>query len=117
MAQKVKIRHPIRQFCQMFLCTTCQNGEKYTKQTQNIPNGRKKDQRAIKYVYQQFPFQDPPKFTQNWDLGLKINHLATLQSGHPGCRLRRWAEMRGGRVGEVNVLATLYLETGQAERK
>jgi hypothetical protein len=22
--------------------------------------------------------QDLPKFTQNWDFGLKINHLATL---------------------------------------
>jgi hypothetical protein len=25
-----------------------------------------------------FPFQGPPKFTQIWTVGLKINHLATL---------------------------------------
>jgi hypothetical protein len=29
-------------------------------------------------IYQQFPYQDGQKFTQNWDFGLKINHLATL---------------------------------------
>jgi hypothetical protein len=28
-------------------------------------------------ICQHFPFQDHPKFTQNWDFGLKINHLAT----------------------------------------
>jgi hypothetical protein len=29
-------------------------------------------------LYQPFPFQCPPKFTQIGILGLKINHLATL---------------------------------------
>jgi hypothetical protein len=34
---------------------------------------------VIKYIYQHFLFQGPPKFTQIWILGMKINHLATLQ--------------------------------------
>jgi hypothetical protein len=29
-------------------------------------------------TYQNFPFQDNPKFTQNIDFGLNINHLASL---------------------------------------
>jgi hypothetical protein len=29
-------------------------------------------------MYQHFPFQGPPKFTQIGIFGLKINHLATL---------------------------------------
>jgi hypothetical protein len=39
--------------------------------TQNIPNSNKIDQRL--------PFQDPPKFTQNGILGLKIY----MPSGSP----------------------------------
>jgi hypothetical protein len=35
-----------------------------------IPNGHK--------IYQNFPFQDPPKFTQILIFGLKIYHLATM---------------------------------------
>jgi hypothetical protein len=31
-------------------------------------------------MYQPFPFQDPPKFTQIWIFCLKINHLATLET-------------------------------------
>jgi hypothetical protein len=42
----------------------------YTKRPSNIPNGHK--------IYQHFPFQGPPKFTQTGIFGLKINHLATL---------------------------------------
>jgi hypothetical protein len=42
----------------------------YTKWPQNIPNGHK--------IYEHFPFQGPPKFTQIGILGMKINHLATL---------------------------------------
>jgi hypothetical protein len=38
--------------------------------TQYIPNGQK--------IYQHFPFQDPPNFTQIEISGLKIYHLATL---------------------------------------
>jgi hypothetical protein len=33
---------------------------------------------AIKYRYQHFPFQGPPKYTQFGIFGLKLNHLATL---------------------------------------
>jgi hypothetical protein len=29
-------------------------------------------------IYQHFPFQKPPKITQNWDFALKLHHLATL---------------------------------------
>jgi hypothetical protein len=43
---------------------------KYPKCLKNIPNGRN--------IYQQFPIQDPPKFTQIGIFGLKTNHLATL---------------------------------------
>jgi hypothetical protein len=42
----------------------------YTKWTENIPNGHK--------IYQHFPFQGTPKFTQIGIFGLKTNHLATL---------------------------------------
>jgi hypothetical protein len=42
----------------------------YTKWHENIPNGHK--------IYQHFPFQGPPKFTQIRILGLRIKHLATL---------------------------------------
>jgi hypothetical protein len=31
-------------------------------------------------MHQHFPFQGPPKFTQIWIFGLKINHLATLNA-------------------------------------
>jgi hypothetical protein len=47
------------------------------KLPQNIPNGRKIDQMAIKLVCQQLPMQEPPKFTQIGIFGLKKN-LATL---------------------------------------
>jgi hypothetical protein len=33
---------------------------------------------VVKYVYQDFPSIDPPKFTQIGIFGLKTNHLATL---------------------------------------
>jgi hypothetical protein len=29
-------------------------------------------------IYQHFPFQGPPKYTQIWIFGHKINYLATL---------------------------------------
>jgi hypothetical protein len=31
-------------------------------------------------MYQDFPLQDPPKFTQKGIFGLKTNHLATVVS-------------------------------------
>jgi hypothetical protein len=37
------------QGCQIFLGTTYQHGEKYTKLPQNVPNGHKKYQMAVKY--------------------------------------------------------------------
>jgi hypothetical protein len=43
---------------------------KYTKWLENIPNGHK--------IYQHFPLQDTPKYTQIGIFGLKINHLVTL---------------------------------------
>jgi hypothetical protein len=54
--------------CQIFLGSTHQNGKKhennikYTKWPQNIQNGP---------IYQYFPLQDTPKFTQIVILGLK----------------------------------------------
>jgi hypothetical protein len=44
---------------------------KYIKWPQNISNGHK--------IYQQFPLQDPPKFTQIGIFGLKRNHPASLE--------------------------------------
>jgi hypothetical protein len=35
-------------------------------------------------INQHFPFEGPPKFTQIWIFGLKINHLATLVQTHVG---------------------------------
>jgi hypothetical protein len=58
-------------------------------------NDHKLYQRAIKYfqwpqnrpiehkIDQDFPSQDPPKFTQIWIFGLKTNHLATLTGSVP----------------------------------
>jgi hypothetical protein len=43
---------------------------KYFQLPQNRPNVYK--------IYQDFSFQDPPKFTQIGIFGLKTNHLATL---------------------------------------
>jgi hypothetical protein len=40
------------------------------EKAENIPNGQK--------IYQHFPPQGPPKFTQIRIFGLEINHLATL---------------------------------------
>jgi hypothetical protein len=49
----------------------------------HIPNGHKIFPMAVKRpnghkTYQDYPLQDPPKFTQIWIFGLKTNHLATL---------------------------------------
>jgi hypothetical protein len=38
------------QGCQIFLATTYQNGNKYTKQPENVPNGHKLYQIAVKYT-------------------------------------------------------------------
>jgi hypothetical protein len=46
---------------------------KYFQWLKNRPNGHK--------IYQDFPWQDPPKFTQIEIFGLKTNHLATLHWG------------------------------------
>jgi hypothetical protein len=56
---------------------------KYTKWSQNMPNGRKIDHIVknipnSRKISQHLPFQDPPKLTQIGIFGLKIHHLATL---------------------------------------
>jgi hypothetical protein len=65
-----------------------------TKTGKNIPNNHKINQIEMKYfqrplnrpngdkIYQDFPYQDPPKFTQMGILGLETNHLATLVTLH-----------------------------------
>jgi hypothetical protein len=62
-----------------------QNGLKCTKWAQNVPNGHINIPNVRKIhipnghkIYQHFPIEGPPKFTQIGILGLKINHLATL---------------------------------------
>jgi hypothetical protein len=54
------------------------NVTKCTKWPQNLPNGRKVDQMAIKYIYQHLHLQVSLANTQIRNLGLKILHLATL---------------------------------------
>jgi hypothetical protein len=49
------------------------NGHNTANLTSSIPNGRKTFQ-----IYPHFPFQGPPKFTQIWLFGSKMNHLANL---------------------------------------
>jgi hypothetical protein len=70
--------------CQIFLGTTYQNGEKYTKLPQNEPKGHKiylfdTNIPNGNNIYQQFPLEGPPKFSQIDILGLKIFHLASLR--------------------------------------
>jgi hypothetical protein len=50
--------------------TSYTNGHTLYQMAVNIPNGH--------YIWQHFPFQGPPNFTQIVIFGLKINHLATL---------------------------------------
>jgi hypothetical protein len=47
-----------------------QMATQYNKCPLNIPNGHK--------IYQYFPFQGPPKYTQGGIFGMKIFHLASL---------------------------------------
>jgi hypothetical protein len=54
-----------------------QNGHEIYQMAMKIPSGRKIDQMAIKYT-NNFPLQDPLKFTQIWIFCLKLYHLATL---------------------------------------
>jgi hypothetical protein len=72
------------QDCQIFLAPKYQNGEKYTKLPQNVPNdhkmfpkGRKIDQMVIKYT-KIFHSKTLQNFNQFGNFGLKTNHLATL---------------------------------------
>jgi hypothetical protein len=69
--------------CQIFLGTTYQNGEKYTKLLYNIPNGHKKYQKALIIhngfkINQHFPrpFQGLPKYSKM--AFLQLYYLATL---------------------------------------
>jgi hypothetical protein len=80
---KCDIKPARNQGCQILLDTIYQSGGKctklplnyhvaikYTQRLYYIPNGHR--------IYQLFPFQGPPKFTQIGIFGLKTNHLATL---------------------------------------
>jgi hypothetical protein len=71
------------QGCQILLDQIYQNGENIYKITTTLPNGHK--------IYQHFPFQGPPKFTQSGIWGFKIYHLATLDA----CRSARPALKKG----------------------
>jgi hypothetical protein len=61
-----------------------QNGGKYTKLPLNSQMARKYTKWPCyiishgQKIYQNFPFQGPPKFTPIWIFGFKIYHLATL---------------------------------------
>jgi hypothetical protein len=61
-----------------FLGSNIPKRENNTKCPQSIPNGPKLYQTVLKYVYQHFLFQGPPKYTLIGIFGLKINHLANL---------------------------------------
>jgi hypothetical protein len=52
---------------------------KYTKWPQNLPNDRKIDQMAIKYVDQYLTLHDPPKFTL-----IVVFWFEKIPSGNPG---------------------------------
>jgi hypothetical protein len=59
---------------------------------------------AVKYkLYQHFPLQEPPKFTQIGILGLKINHLATQPA--PGVKFTDRGEVDRG---EDSLFALLF---------
>jgi hypothetical protein len=60
---------------------------KYTKWPQNIPNGHKIYQIAVKgpnvrKIYQHLPLKVPLKCAHISIFGLKISHLATLMETH-----------------------------------
>jgi hypothetical protein len=65
---------------------------KYIKCPYNRPNVHK--------TYQHLPLQDPPKFTQIANFGLKIYHLATLVAAVAAfSRIRTcWNEIFGGKI-------------------
>jgi hypothetical protein len=51
---------------------------KYTKWDLNIPN--------VHTIFQYYPFQGPPKYTQIGNFGIKIIHLATLGGTKKNCK-------------------------------
>jgi hypothetical protein len=61
----------------IFLITT-----KYTKCRKKSPKGLKSTYQNGHKIYPNFPFTRPYKINQNWDFGLKTNHLATLVLRH-----------------------------------
>jgi hypothetical protein len=61
---------------------------KYTKWTLNIPNGHKVYQKATKYT-KQFSLQGVPKYSQTGIFGMKIYHLATLESSNKSLRIHK----------------------------
>jgi hypothetical protein len=69
------------QSCQIFLCTSNQNGENLPKKAIQITKN------AIKILtgnemHQNFPSRSLQKYTQIGIFGMKINHLATLVFPH-----------------------------------
>jgi hypothetical protein len=45
----------------------------------NITNGRKLLQTVLKYTNIYYLFKGPPKCTQIWNFGMKVNHPVTLK--------------------------------------
>jgi hypothetical protein len=71
------------QGCQIFLGPNLPKREKYIKWPQTISIGLNYTKRPLiiqkgRKIYQHFPFQGSPNYTQIGMFGLKINHLATL---------------------------------------
>jgi hypothetical protein len=85
MAEKNLQRNVYSRVARFFLVQHTKNGGKYTEFPQNIPNVHKvgipNGCNRPKYTNICIPLQDPPKMTQIWIFGLKINHLATLDFG------------------------------------
>jgi hypothetical protein len=77
--QKNLTKLVLNRIARFFLVQTYQKMEKYIPNDHTLyqtavkqTNGNKMFQMIIKYQYQNFPFQGPPKFTQIGIFGLKI---------------------------------------------
>jgi hypothetical protein len=79
----------VRQDCQIFIGTTYQNWQKYTKFPQNIPNSLKIGQMALQFTNIIFHCKTLPRFLANLGIfGLKI----CVPSGNPGVCLASRSE-------------------------
>jgi hypothetical protein len=71
----------VNQGCQIFRGTTYQNGIKYNKWKQNIPNDNQIYQNiSIGHKIYQHYSKDPQNITKLGFFGMEIYHLATLVS-------------------------------------